>query len=353
MRPFTKLCLFFALIGTSTNAQDRTFDVSSKMTDFEPKDVGALHTDAFQKLEASYGKRHPSEKNAKTRHNDLVKVVSSYCEDGDQGGVASKILCDAGTRWAKERITQHIQKSDLEAVQETGRFPLVEYPAEMHADLKDSLDTIFSHVDTIDRHNLSEVTDAIRDIETKVEAMDHVDIAHKRATLSAASVAIESSQLWHRVWHDPEHPLRISNDNKDDGDEHDGRNLQLVDYVEEEYDNFFMNLLSFNNMLNICNNGLVFSIMADVVGVFLTPISVFAGIPTAYVTYGLSIGVYIFAMINNSDTVQDVIEWLGFYLVLPFLIPFLMAGLPTTLSSFAAFSTLEQCRIVDVDDPSE
>lgn len=331
---------FFVVICTNAGAQERNLNVSDKMLRFEPEDVGAFHTDAFTKLAKTYGRRQPHEKTVQARHNDLDKIVASYCEEGN----VSPVLCEAGLKWAKERIQRHVAASDTKSVARTGRFPLADAlsPA-THPDLRKSLEDVLAILDQLDDGrdvaNLNDVTDAIGGVEAEIGAMDHVDPAQKRQILSAMSVAKESARLWHEVWQDEEHPLRASPEHRQQ------RHLQanLFLDLEETIEDWQNDLAVLADLVNVCNNGLAFAVAADMVGVLLTPVSAFVGIPTAYLSWILGVGVYLFVLINSGRSVPDFLFGLGFYAVLPIAIPFLMTGLPTTLLSLGAFSTLEDC----------
>lgn len=304
------------------------------MTKFEPRDVGEFHSDAFRRLEEVYGGKSSDEKTLTTRHNDFSNIISSYCDEG------SEALCELGMDWAKEKIKRHLARSDPHSIAKTGRFP-VTYPRGMHSDLRASLENVFLTIDHLDPHNVEEIADTISKIEEEIEAMEHVDPAHQKMALSATSVAIESTNLWHGVYYNEDHPLRARHHDDDGADK---RRLQAsIEGIGDLYGSGTMIIEDFFNLFTVCNNGLSFIIGGDIAGVLLTPVSIFMGIPTAYVTWIIGVGVVMFTVITSVETVMNLVLSFGIYSALPFLIPFAMVGLPTTLLSYTAFSLMQGC----------
>ena len=152
--------------------------------------MGLLHTDAFEQLAELYKDKKPDTK--LDLMMDLSGIMAGYCEEDDE---ACKSLAYEATltKFHSKRI----------APEE------VKYPEMFDTRLKKSIDTMFEVIKEIDEGNVDDVVDSLIDITNEMRDMEDVDSFQRELTLSAISIAVESTKLWHSVHiTDKDHPLR-------------------------------------------------------------------------------------------------------------------------------------------------
>lgn len=225
--------IFLILVGLLATASIETtfakFEAESltRRALSDPKSIGGIHTAAFEKLSQKYAAQMENSSDAETASvsadtalQDMTEVMYDFCRDGDTKCTSS---ADDAMAVAMETIM--------------GGNPgeiSIEYPADMHVSLTTLLDQMFDTVLQLDEDNLETVVASLMDIETQMEeAEGATNPFHNYIARAASSVAVETTQMWHSVFTNPDHPLHplISASDGNDGsasEEADGRILQLL-----------------------------------------------------------------------------------------------------------------------------
>lgn len=153
-----------------------------------PEDVGALHTEAFQKLADLHTVKRPADRN-ELLENTLT-IMTSYCGKGDDACVKNM----AATT-----------KNEFEKANE-GKRPL---PVTEDEKLSEIIERIRTTIDSINDENndIDGVVSELESIRQEVTNMKDTNDNLKAAVLSGISVAVESSKLWDEVYKNPEHVL--------------------------------------------------------------------------------------------------------------------------------------------------
>jgi len=155
--------------------------------ELEAKDVGAYHTDAFEKLGKIYKENKPKRK--LDAMMDLSNIMSGYCDVEDS-------LCKSQAH--KSTLTQ------FHAIQHG--MPETDYPEDIDPAAKEAMEQALSLIYGLDEHNVDDIVDALTQVQSDLESMKD-DKGHLMGAIASLSVAIESTKLWHNVFTDPEHDL--------------------------------------------------------------------------------------------------------------------------------------------------
>jgi len=175
-----------------------------------PDDVGAFHTDAFEKLADMYAVKKPSSRIEMLK--DMSNVVASYCVEGDY------------------ECTANAYKSALKEFHLAEQEPRTEvtYPEDFNSELLASINEMSDATANFVNGDVNEYLDVMLSLKEKVEDMENVNEAYKSATLYGISIATESSKLWLATYSDADHPLYGVHDesffSKEDGN---NRRLQF------------------------------------------------------------------------------------------------------------------------------
>jgi len=145
------------------------------------RDVGAMHTDAFEQLANIYKDKEPESKLEVMK--DVSKILEGYCGDDD---LACKSLASEAT--LKE--FHSAQKGPRE----------IEYSDAMHNDVQTSLEKMFDTLKLIDENNLDEIIDTFDEISNEISNHDEADELSKTLGVATVSLASESLSLWHKVY---------------------------------------------------------------------------------------------------------------------------------------------------------
>ena len=115
---------------------------------------------------------------------DMSEILAGYCPLNDSTCVSS----------AYQTTMKHF---DMTAKMTPRQ---IEYPTNLDAKIKQSVESIFSTVYTIDEHNLDQVLSSFKDIERDLKRMTNdtndVNKVYQIAGLTGVSIAIESTKLW-------------------------------------------------------------------------------------------------------------------------------------------------------------
>jgi len=144
------------------------------------KDVGAMHTDAFEQLAEIYKDKSPE--NDLEIMMEVTKILEGYCGDDD---LACKSLASEATM--KEFHAGQKGKRDIK------------YSDAMHGDVKLSLEKMFETLKLIDDNNLDEIVDTFNEISNEISDHDEADEYSKVLGVATVSLAVESVTLWHNV----------------------------------------------------------------------------------------------------------------------------------------------------------
>jgi len=179
----------FAILMVAVDARSR--QLSNGILHAE--DVGALHTDAFEKLTEMYAAKKPTGK--KDMMKDSYNILTSYCDKG-----TSDSECEA---YAKDATNEQFMLSAF------GPNTKLSYPEDtLDPKLQKSLAKVNSIVAMIKKtDDIDETVFNLAAVKREVEDMKDAIEAQKLVVLSAISVASESSKLWHEVYNDPDHIL--------------------------------------------------------------------------------------------------------------------------------------------------
>jgi len=123
---------------------------------------------------------------------DVSEIMEGYCDEDD---TSCRNLAYEATM--KEFNAQRREPS------------MIGYPNNFNPGMKRSIDQMFETIKQIDEHNVDEVVDTLNEISNDMKDLDDVNELHQAVALSALSVAVESTKLWHNVHYgEKEHPLR-------------------------------------------------------------------------------------------------------------------------------------------------
>jgi len=150
--------------------------------------VGEYHTDAFEILGEKYSEEKPEHLGHVMR--DLGDILASYCPDDDEN---CKFHANQSVRDEFDRVSDGLPR-DM-------------YPQEFDKKLQLSINTMISHVETLDELNLDQVLHSLHNIKDEIKDMKGLDESHVKKSLVGVSVAIESTKLWHATYYDHAHPL--------------------------------------------------------------------------------------------------------------------------------------------------
>jgi len=182
------IMLFPSLVFVNAKLGLESFRQDHGARELSPRIVGAIHQDAFEKLGQKYSIEKPI--SPIDVIVDIVNIVSPYCQKGDSTCVSN----------IYETAVHEFHSS------QNGRDNFL-YPDSLDIEVRILLDELFSVVDSIDENNLDEVVNTLTMIEDELENLVDVDERSQLAGLASASVAIESSKLWHEAVSDTIHPL--------------------------------------------------------------------------------------------------------------------------------------------------
>ena len=156
-----------------------------------PEDVGPLHNEVFDQISDMYNAGYKAESKLDLMM-EVSKIMEGYCAEDD---VECRNLAYQGT--LTEFQGGHGKLSD------------VEFPDDFHAGLKESINKIDSTIKQINDENLDEIVSTIEEITNDIREMGDVNVIQQSIALSAASIASESTKLWHAVhFGEEDHPLR-------------------------------------------------------------------------------------------------------------------------------------------------
>jgi len=152
-----------------------------------PRDVGAYHTDAFEKLGQIYRSNKPKSK-LDTMIN-ISNILSSYCGVGDH------------------RCKANAHKTTLEQfyAAEQKRAETI-YPSNFDETAQKSMELVLAIVRDVNENNFEESVMSLSQIREDLENMEDGN-GHLAGAIATASIAIESTTLWHGVLTNPEHNL--------------------------------------------------------------------------------------------------------------------------------------------------
>lgn len=173
-------------------------------------EMGAGHTEAFNKLAELYKSKKPSSK--EDMMEDLITVVSSMCDSNDNGcGDRSRIGIETQFELEKNGRDQMRLRDDFDS------------------DTLDSLNSMFSVINTLTTdEDVDKVLEALLEIENEIKSSNPLNPVDKVAALAGLSIAKESSKLWHDVYKNEDHPLH--------GLHHTGFYSQENRELDEDYD---------------------------------------------------------------------------------------------------------------------
>lgn len=172
-----------AVVLLSLVAAASAFDVDVRK--LRPEDAGLLHTDAFEKLAEMYTDREPRSRTDIMM--DISKVMEGYCDEDDS-------VCK---NMAYESTLKSFH-ADIPTMDE------INYPEYFHSGLKTSFNKIGDTLKELTHDNLDDVVDTIQEITNEMRDMEDVDANQRTIALSSASIALESTKLWHNVFHSEE-----------------------------------------------------------------------------------------------------------------------------------------------------
>lgn len=198
--------VLFLTASAVANAKLPRFEKGRSLT---PKDAGAYHTDAFEMLGELYRNKKP---------RDLSEVME------DMNGILVG-YCPLEFHECESYVDQTMKEKH--AVVSSGRALEITYPSDFDPAVKESIDNIVFTIENINESNLDDVLDALTDIESEMTEMTDIKKVHQIVGLTGASIAIESTKLWHTVFHDTEHPLNgLMNLNNSNDSNRRSRNMQ-------------------------------------------------------------------------------------------------------------------------------
>jgi len=160
-----------------------------------PEDVGAFHTDAFQKLSDLYKLKKPE--SYLDMIVDVADITSSYCPNNDRSCISNVYK----QSFLYSSPNQIHRRRHLLSENDT------KYLEQCDEDVKSSVRKIHAIIGMANELGPDEVRSRISDIQSELKNMKDVDDAHRFVGLIGASVAIESSDLWFDALNNEDHPL--------------------------------------------------------------------------------------------------------------------------------------------------
>jgi len=152
-----------------------------------PRDVGAYHTDAFERLGEIYKSEKPKSK--LDTMIDISNILSNYCGEGNHECVAN----------AHKATLQQFHAAEQKNTE-------ISYPQNFDETAKKSMELILAIVNDVNENNYDETIGSLSQIREDLENMEDKQ-GHLAGAIATASVAIESTALWHSVLTNPEHNL--------------------------------------------------------------------------------------------------------------------------------------------------
>lgn len=150
------------------------------------EDVGAFHTDAFERLADIHAVKKPVDREGLRKNS--VTLALSYCNK-------DVLNCQETV----ERSSKHIFE---------GMSAEPSYPENFDPRLKEAMDKVEFLLQTLTTDSdIDDIVSELASIKASIEYMKDAEKEHKIAVLSAISVAMESSKLWHEVYNDSAHAL--------------------------------------------------------------------------------------------------------------------------------------------------
>lgn len=165
--------------------------VGDNVNILQPNDVGTFHTEVFEQFATIYSQRKQTYTTSTKKENYFIQILKSYCDHDDIECInrIDKLLAVA---------QDFISTQDPQS----GRIVDFNYPKHMNKSLQMKLDEIFAVLPILNENNLNEVLQIMKDTKTDIERISNVNVVYKKLALSAVSVAIESTKLWHGVFFD-------------------------------------------------------------------------------------------------------------------------------------------------------
>jgi len=178
-----RLAVLVSLVATASA-------FSGDVRRLKPEEAGLVHNDVFAKLAEKYSENLPRSKTDMMM--DISQILEGFCDEADTS--CRNLAYEATLKQFSADVSE---------------FKDVEYPGHFHSGLKDSFNEIGEAMRQIDHDNLDDITDTIEEITAQMRDMEDVDAAQRTVALSAASIALESTKLWHNVFvGDESHHLR-------------------------------------------------------------------------------------------------------------------------------------------------
>jgi hypothetical protein len=146
--------------------------------------VGQAHTDAFEMLSEKYSDPLQRPESQDEMLKELSEIMASFCDHEP-------------TKESCQKIARNYQVF----LNSNG-----EYPEDFDENLLVLLDDIYTTLNNLQEDNVEEVLEKLNVLETKMNDVE-ADPVHKVIAMSGASVAIESTKLWTKVYTDSSHPL--------------------------------------------------------------------------------------------------------------------------------------------------
>jgi len=187
------MLLFISTIATTlalAHAELGRIDIRK----LSPSDAGAYHTEGFEQLAERYSTKKPE--NPMELALDASEIAASFCPEGDH-------LC-----------TANAYKATLNQFQSQGEPTEINYPSDFDDRIKSAMDETNTVIKSSVDRDVDDVVEELTQIQDKIEDMSDVNTSHQVVGLSAVSVAIESTKLWHQVYNDESHPLHSMLDDR-------------------------------------------------------------------------------------------------------------------------------------------
>lgn len=157
-----------------------------------PEDIGVVHNEVLMEIADMY-KSGYQPKTSVDLMMDLSELLEGYCATDD---AECRDLAYEGT------LTEFSRKGKRQ-------LSKIEYPDDFNVDLIESINKIDSTIKQINEDNVDDIVATIEEITAEIRDMGDVHAFQQTIALSAASIAKESTKLWHEVFHtDQNHPLR-------------------------------------------------------------------------------------------------------------------------------------------------
>jgi len=155
-----------------------------------PEDIGPLHNDAFNQLTEKY-RSSTTVLSKLDLMMDISEIMAGYCDEND--GACKNLAYEA----------------TMKEFHNGGRNDYVQFPESFHDGMKVTVERMYSTIKDVDANNLDDIVNTLDELTNEINSQQNVDILHKTISLSAMSVAKESTKFWHNVFFGSEdHPLR-------------------------------------------------------------------------------------------------------------------------------------------------